>query len=229
MLTRLHSWLAFGLAAFAVTAAAQETEKTPQVRINYLNVCNPTEAEQQEISTALARIPQPQFAPDFEISRGRSTMEGAPVSRWVRIRKDFIASSPFATSQYSISVDEKGVSETLVFKMKETKDPQVSITNSITGAASPASVLATDTPADRVRLERFGKTSIVLARCRGADQTAYEPLFHQASQILARYRSALGVSHTVPRELAALGVPGMGASTKTPVATKKDSNLTSKP
>jgi len=212
----------------ASPSQTQEAEKPPQVRINYLNVCNPTDAEQQEISAALSRIPQPQFASDFEISRGRSTMEGAPPSRWVRIRKDFLAGSPFATSQYSISVDEKGVAETLVFKMKETKDPQVSITNSITGASSAAAVLATDTPAERVRLERFGKPSIALARCRGADQTSYEPLFRQASEILARYRSALGVSRTVPRELAALGVPGMGAGARPPAA-RKDSHSDSAP
>jgi hypothetical protein len=78
--------------------------------------------------------------------------------------------------------------------------------DSITGASSPASILATDTPVDRIRLERFGKASVVLARCPAADQSAYQPLFDQASRVMASYRAVLGVKKTIPRELAALGV-----------------------
>jgi hypothetical protein len=61
------------------------------------------------------------------------------------------------------------------------------------GAASPLSVVAADTPAARIRIERLAKSSIVLARCEGADQSAYEPLFKQASDLIARYRGALGL------------------------------------
>src|SRR6516225_5618763 len=59
----------------AVLAAAQE----PQVKVNVLNVCTPSAEEQQEISSALSRIPkQPVFGPDFEVSRGRSTLSNDP-------------------------------------------------------------------------------------------------------------------------------------------------------
>jgi hypothetical protein len=69
-------------------------------------------------------------------------------------------------------------------------------------------MLSVNTPASRVRLERFGKSSVALARCLGVeggpvpDQTAYEPLFRSASEVLANYRGLLGVKKTVPEELA---------------------------
>jgi hypothetical protein len=58
-----------------------------------------------------------------------------------------------------------------------------------------------------VRLERYGKSSIALARCNASengpapDQSAYEPLFQTASEALTSYRRLLGVKHTVPAEL----------------------------
>jgi hypothetical protein len=70
----------------------------------------------------------------------------------------------------------------------------------------------------RVKLERFGKSSVVLARCSGTegtpatDQTVYEPIFHSASSIMERYRDALGARKMVPQELARLGV---GTQSKT--------------
>jgi hypothetical protein len=69
-------------------------------------------------------------------------------------------------------------------------------------------MLAAGTPASRIKLERFGKSSVVLARCRGEegepapDQKAYEPLFASASSLLATYRAALGAQSTIPGELA---------------------------
>ena len=78
-------------------------------------------------------------------------------------------------------------------------------------------MVAANTPASRVRLERFGKSSIALARCTGSengpppDQSAYEPLFRSASEVLANYRSLLGVRHTVPGELAQ--IPGQKEAT----------------
>jgi hypothetical protein len=68
-------------------------------------------------------------------------------------------------------------------------------------------MLGTNTPASRVKLERFGKSSIVLARCSAApdqpvpDQSAYEPLFRAASSVLSAYRDALGARRTIPAEL----------------------------
>jgi hypothetical protein len=75
-------------------------------------------------------------------------------------------------------------------------------------------MVAANTPASRIRLERFGKSSIALARCGASengpvpDQSAYEPLFHSASQVLTDYRGLLGVKRTVPGELAQ--IPGAG-------------------
>jgi hypothetical protein len=69
-------------------------------------------------------------------------------------------------------------------------------------------MLGSNSPATRVRLERFGKPSVALARCTAAeggptpDQTAYEPLFRGASDVLANYRRLLAVSIVVPEELA---------------------------
>jgi hypothetical protein len=202
-------FVALGLAAQeAAPAPAPDSSGKTQVRINYLNVCNPSLADQHLISVTLAALPtKPQFSPDFEISRGRSSMEDAPVSNWVRLRRDFPAASSFTSSQYALTTDEKGTTETLVFHSRDTRDVvQVMMEDSITGASSPASIVATDTPVDRIRLERFGKASVVLARCPAGDQSAYQPLFDQASKVMASYRAVLGVKKTVPRELAALGV-----------------------
>jgi hypothetical protein len=87
---------------------------------------------------------------------------------------------------------------------------QVSIEDSASTVASPAAMLSARTPVSRVKLERFGKSSVALARCSGAegnpakDQTAYEPIFRTASSIMQRYRDALGASRMVPQELAHL-------------------------
>jgi hypothetical protein len=68
-------------------------------------------------------------------------------------------------------------------------------------------MLTANTPAARIKVERFGKASVVLARCPAVgdvpahDQSAYEPLFRTASSILERYRDALGVRRMVPQEL----------------------------
>jgi hypothetical protein len=72
-------------------------------------------------------------------------------------------------------------------------------------------MLSTSTPVSRVKLERFGKSSVVLARCSGTegnpatDQTKYEPIFQAASAIMERYRDALGARQMVPEELARMG------------------------
>ena len=59
-------------------AMAQQPSQ-PQVKVNVLNVCSPSAGEQQEIASALARVPkQPLFGVDFEIDRGRSSLEVGP-------------------------------------------------------------------------------------------------------------------------------------------------------
>jgi hypothetical protein len=212
----------------ALPGVAQQSSQ-PQVKVNMLNVCSPSPAEQQEIASALARVPrQPLFGADFEIDRGRTSLEVGPgflqpgsgaqmssdpgESNWVRIRREFSVQALFSTVQYSFSSDPKNMVETLVFRVRDPKDlMQVSIEDSASAVTSPATMLATSTPASRIKLERFGKASVVLARCpasEGApppDQGAYEPLFQTASAVLTNYRGLLGARSTVPEELARLG------------------------
>ncbi len=193
------------VALFSVVPAwAQGTNQQdqPQVRVNYLNVCTPSMEDQNQIRSALSSVPFPRFTPDFEISRGHSSMQDAPPANYVRVRREYAATVPFVAAQYAISVDSKSIIETLVFRSREAKDIlQVQLQDTVTGAPNARSVLDNDTPVDRIRIERFGKSSVVLARCPSVDQSAYEPLFMQASEVLARYRTAMGLKQIVPREL----------------------------
>jgi len=201
----------------------------PQVKVNMLNVCSPSPEEQQEIASALARIPkQPLFSPDFEVDRGRSTLEQRPdflkagesaqfssdsgTADWVRIRREFSVQALFSTVQYSFSQDPKNMVETLIFHVRDPKElMQVAIEDSASSVTTPATMLATNTPAGRIKLERFGKSSVVLARCPGTegspppDQSAFEPLFQSATAIVANYRNLLAARNTVPAELTRLG------------------------
>ena len=232
MLSKLILILAaFPLTLPAVSQQAAEPSSTqPQVKVNLLNVCTPSAEEQKEIAAALARVPrQPLFAPDFEISHGLSTLTDAPnflqpaqsaqmsdepsVARYVRIRREFAVQALFARVQYSFSNDGQNMVETLVLHVREPKDLiQVSMEDSASAIGSAETMVAANTPVSRIRLERFGKSSIALARCTGSengpppDQSAYEPLFRSASEVLANYRNLLGVRHTVPAELAQ--IPG---------------------
>ena len=220
--------LLFVVALTAACYAQQANGEQPssQIKINYLNVCAPSDTEKQELTSALDRLPSRiHFAPDFEVSRGRTTMTEAPAglnsllgdsqlvnqdkgpSNWVRIRREFPAESPFVSVQYSMSVDAGGVVETLVFRSREAKDViQILLEDTVSSTSDPAQVLKSDTPVDRVRIERYGKSSVALARCPTADQHAYDPLFQEASTILSRYRAALSVRTTVPSDLRRLGV-----------------------
>jgi len=197
----------------------------PPVKVNVLNVCSPSAEEQKEISSALARVPkQPSFSQDFEVARGRSSLAEAPgllqagqsaqisdepsVANWVRLRRELPAQSPFSTVQYSFSDDGKNMIETLVLHVRDPKDlVQVSIEDSASSVTSSAGMLGTATPASRIKLERFGKSSVVLARCAASeggpppDQSAYEPLFASASSIMTNYRSLLNARRTIPVEL----------------------------
>lgn len=217
--------------ALAQLVTAQQPPQ-PQVKLNVLNVCTPSAEDQQQIASALQRIPlTASFTQDFEIDRGRSLLDqGADLlklgqlaqnaqmssdpgtSDWVRVRREFPSPGTFATVQYSFSKDSKSLVETLVFRVRDPKDLlQVAIEDSASAVATPANMLATDTPATRIKLERFGKPSIVLARCLGTeagpppDQSAYEPLFRNASAVAANYRDLLSVRHIVPEELARVG------------------------
>src|SRR5437588_4043206 len=208
-----------------MTAAAQQPTQ-PQVKVNVLNVCSPSAEEKEAIVSALTRIPkQPLFSPDFEIDRGRTSLQERPgflqpgetgqdssesaSATWVRIRREFSVQALFSTVQYSFSQDSKTMMETLVFRVRDPKDlMQVSIEDSASSVTSPLTMLSTNTPVSRIKLERFGKSSVVLARCPAPeagpapDQSAYGPLFQSGSGIVANYRSQLRATHIVPDELA---------------------------
>src|SRR6202522_97516 len=225
----------------ALTTAGIASAEQPPVKVNVLNVCAPTAEEQKELASALSKVPEkPFFSKDYEVARGHSTLDpstpipgvqplppGAVSSAdWVRVRREFPGATLFSNVQYSFSVDATDMVETLVLRVRDPKDlMQVSIEDSASTVASAASMLSTSTPVSRVRLERFGKSSVALSRCSAAegnattDQTAYEPIFHAASSIMGRSRDALGAPKMVPQELGRFGV-GTAAKTSTGAATK---------
>jgi hypothetical protein len=236
-------------AMFATQVGAQQqpaenpSPQQPQVKVNMLNVCTPSAEEQKEIASALARVPkQPLFGSDFEVSRGRSTLTdmpamlqaGAPghiagepsVASYVRIRREFSVQALFSLVQYSFSNDGQTMVETLVLHVRDPKDLiQVALEDSASAVTSSDAMLGANTPVNRIRLERFGKPSVALARCQAADggpapdQSAYEPLFRSASQVLGAYRGLLGVKTVVPEELAKIGGTQKTASTAGKAAT----------
>ncbi len=230
------------IVTLALVAAAFAQEQ-PKVKVNVLNVCAPSADEQKELSSALAKIPgKPGFSADYEVARGHSTldtntpipgMEALPpgavaVADWVRVRREFPGTALFSNVQYSFSVDSKNMIETLVLRVRDPKDlMEVSIEDSASAVTSAAAMLSTSTPISRVKLERFGKSSVALARCSGeeghpvTDQSAYEPIFRAASSIMERYRNALSARKMVPEELARLGVKN-GAGTPAKAGSKKN-------
>jgi hypothetical protein len=211
--------------AEAQQPAANPPSTQPQVKVNVLNVCTPSVDEQKEIASALARAPkQPLFSADFEVSRGRSTLsdmasflkpgqsvaqsDQASVASYVRVRHEFSVQALFSSVQYSFSDDGQTMVETLVLHVRDPKDlMSLSLEDSASAVSSVEAMLSSNTPVNRVRLERFGKSSLALARCSASeggpapDQSAYEPLFRSASEVLANYRTLLGVRKTVPAEL----------------------------
>jgi hypothetical protein len=217
---------ALALNVVAQQQPANPATAEPQVKVNVLNVCTPSAEEQKEIAAALARIPkQPLFGSDFEVSRGRSTLSDIPnflqpghsthvagepsVASYVRMRKEFSVQALFSSVQYSFSNDGQNMVETLVLHVRDPKDLiQVSLEDSASSVTSPEVMLTANTPVNRIRLERFGKSSVALARCAATesgvpiDQSAYEPLFRSASEAVANYRGLLGARKTVPEELA---------------------------
>ena len=191
-----------------------------------LNVCTPSAEEQKEVASALGRVPkQPLFGNDFEVSRGRSTLTDMPVmldagqpghvageppvANYVRIRREFSVQALFSLVQYSFSNDGQNMVETLVLHVRDPKDLiEVSLEDSASAVTSAEGMLTSSTPVNRVRLERFGKSSVALARCYASqsgpapDQSAYEPLFREASEVMANYRGLLKAKSIVPEELA---------------------------
>jgi hypothetical protein len=217
----------------AISAIGQQQEPKPdqaqpqgkpEVRLNYLNVCTPSPEEQAVLKAALAKISsKPAFAQDFEISRGRTTLQDASNSKFVRLRRDFAPESPWMTAQYSMSTDPQNTIETLVLRLRDTKDfHEISMEDRVsTEAASPVAVLAADTPPVRMRIERLGKGAVALARCPNVDQSAYEPLFKEAAEIMARYRGVLGMRSSFRSDIEWLSRQGKPAPRTAPKKTSK--------
>ena len=140
-------------------------------------------------------------------------------------------SGTYSTIQYSFSRDSQQMVETLVLRVRDPKELlQISIEDSASSVTSAATMLGSGTPAARIKLERFGKSSVVLARCSGtadgpaADQSAYEPLFGSASSLLADYRGLLGATTLVPEELSRI----RHGTAATSAARKKQSSVRSR-
>ncbi len=233
----------------AADCAIAQQPANPQVKVNMINACTPSAADQQEIGAALAKVPkQVQFAPDFEVDRGRSSLDQKPdflaagqnaefskeasVANWVRLRRDLAGQGTFASLQYSFSTDSHTMIETLVFHVRDPKDLlQVTIEDSAAAVTSPSAMLSANTPASRIRLERFGKSSVALARCSATpegpapDQTALQPLFDTASGILASYRAILGVQQAVPEELSRIhSAKTAGPPARPPAGVRRPAN-----
>ena len=234
-------------AGLAVSQQASEAPSAqPQVKVNMLNVCTPSPEQQKEIAAALERIPRhPQFSDDFEISHGRSTLDAPQnflqagqnaqmsdepsTASYVRIRREMGAQASFSSVQYSFSDDSKHMIETLVLHVRDPKDLiEISIEDSASAIGSARTMVTANTPATRIRLERYGKSSVALARCEASehgpapDQSAYEPLFRSASQVMGDYRKSLAVARTVPAELAQIPGSKPAAKAKSPQASERN-------
>jgi hypothetical protein len=231
----------FGLSVNGLTQEAKSAQQKPEVKVHMLNVCSPSAEEQQEIAAALSHVPKkPAFSEDFEVDRGRSVLDQSAnplsaissaaaspaektIADFVRVRRDIPGTGTYSTVQYSFSRDSQQMVETLVLRVRDPKDLlQLSIEDSASSVTSAAAMLAAATPPGRIKLERFGKSSVVLARCSGtadsppADQRAYEPLFASASSVLAGYRALVGASTLVPEELSRIRWLGASATTSAP-------------
>ena len=220
---------------------AKSAQQKPEVKVHMLNVCSPSAEEQQEIAAALAHVPRkPAFSEDFEVDRGRSVLDQSAnplsavspaaaspaektIADFVRVRRDITGAGTYSTVQYSFSRDNHQMVETLVLRVRDPKDLlQLSIEDSASSVTTAAAMLASATPPGRIKLERFGKSSVVLARCSGtadsppADQSAYEPLFASAASVLASFRTLVGAAILVPEELGRIRRFGASSTTAAP-------------
>jgi hypothetical protein len=203
------------LTVFFLASIAFAQQPEPQVKLNYLNVCTPSADEQAQMKAALAKIQiKAAFSRDFEVSRGQATLQDAPDARFVRFRRDMVSESPLLAAQYSMSSDSKSIVETLVLRLRDPKDfHEVSLEDRVTaGAMAPSSLLTVDTPVSRIRVERLGKSSLVLARCQDSDQSAYEAVFRQAGEIMSQYRKAMDLGTVIRSDVAWLSSAGKSSS-----------------
>lgn len=208
---------------FAGRVAAQQAPKPqpaePQVKLNYLNVCTPSADEQAQMKAALAKLQvKPAFSRDFEISRGQATLQDAPDARFVRFRRDMAAESPLLTAQYSMSSDSQSIVETIVLRLRDPREfHEVSLEDRVSaGAMAPSALLTVDTPVSRIRIERLGKSSLVLARCQDSDQSGYEAIFRQGAEIMAQYRKAMELGSVIRSDVAWLSNAGKTSNSGRP-------------
>jgi len=197
----------------------KQDDKQPQIKLNMLHVCTPGEEEKQLLGMALAKVPHSvAFVQDFELTRGVTTTNDAKLARYLRLRRELPEEAFFSSALYSLSTDPDATSETLVLKTRDAKDfVSISMDDSVSAGAAPASsLLDVDTPPSRIRLERAGKSSVVLARCDSGGQDAYEPLFKQAADLMSQWRKSLGLRGAFQSDIAWLT-----GSTKSP-STKKN-------
>jgi len=228
--------LSCACAAVVVAQAAPGPQSSqPRVQYNIVNVCSLSTEDRALMERTLAGIPaMPVFSPEYEVARGRAGLDvGFPLgagaeqkavkpavyARWVRIRREFPEGAPLVNVQYSLSASEDGGSEMLVLRVRDAEDVMMlSISDSANGMP-PAKLALAKLPADRIRIERFGKPSVTLARCPGADQAAYEPLFASATRLFAAYKRALRAAQLAPEELLRPGFAmGAGKATHAPPA-----------
>lgn len=225
MIFKMKNLLAVSVTLWGLLAITTQAQQTPpagaapqaKIQVNFLNPCRPAQTEIDEMGRALELVKaRPSFSSDFEISRGLTTLSeaearaaGAPAgsgttsSSWVRIRREFPEKAVLTDVQYSLSFEDKASSEALALHLRDSREVlQILISDSVAG--TPAQVVKLDTPPDRIRIERFGKSSIVLARCGAVDQSSYEPIFAAAREILEKYRVAMAVRTVIPAELARL-------------------------
>ena len=74
-------------------------DKNPKIKLNFLNVCTPNDAEKGEIAAALNKIPaKVNYSGDFEVTRGRAISEKEGASKYVRLRRRFPATRCSTTS-----------------------------------------------------------------------------------------------------------------------------------
>ncbi|HEY0566257.1 MAG TPA: hypothetical protein VGC88_11770 [Terriglobales bacterium] len=186
------------LLLLATGAVAQEQ---PQLKVNYLNACRPSDTDRKELDQALQTFSSvPHFSAEFDITRGAQQAEHGLV-RYVRVRREFAAPAVISSVQYSVSADAKGTTETLILKPRDSKQiVQLMIEHSV-ASGNPSALVAESTSADRVRLERYGTTAVVLARCADVDQSAFASEFTTASTELQRYKSAVQSSTPVQADL----------------------------
>ena len=104
----------------------------------------------------------------------------------------------------------------VVLFARDPKDvSQIALEDTVTAPVQPAALLTTNTPASHISIERMAKPHVVLARCPDADQSGVEPLFAQASEVMATYRHVTGAREIVPAEIDRLSL-GVGPGYRAP-------------